>query len=810
MRIQSDTGRRASAAIGLAVLLLSMLAAVHPAPARAASSVSLEVRPLVAGRYEVNGWAALAVTLVNEGVPTDGWVVAETSAGASRRFVEMPSGARKVVMLYVRPEAFQREIEVRYEEPNGTVRSTTELRVLEQSNDQVAIVGDPTGVLRPQLVPVDGSQRPEPLSLVTGDLPDRPEPLAGLSVIVWAADSSSLTEEQRRSLERWIADGGQLVVVGGPDWQARAAGFTDLLPTAALASLDGVTLSSLATWAGADAPAVEEATVSTGALRDDARPLVTADDGTVLASMRAVGAGRVVLLGVDFAAEPYRGWEGSARLWGRLIPGDALAEWMGGGPDLESRWSAMSDALTNLPELEVPPAELLLVVVAGYILLIGPISYAVLRRFDRRELAWVTAPLLVVLFTGTSFGIGLAMKGSDVIVNQITVVRTAAEGGVATVETYAGVFSPTRATYDLRVDADALVAAMDTSFGLADQRSGEVSEQGNPARLRGLSVSTAGFQVVRADGVTEHEPALSVTWRTEAGDLVGTVTNLGDEPLSDVAYISVSGGEMVGDLGPGESGEFTVDQLNLNGSAASDQVYGFGGFDPNNTQQRRIAARRSVINALVGYGGGFPVVDGGLASFDGRGPFVIGWRSGDGPMPFDLEGGPRPQRYGETVEVVGVRPLPASGEVTIGPGQMSVVLVETEGQVESVGPGMTTIGQGSATFSIALPLEMSGIAVSEVEIVVGPDPSMVFQQPGDFVGFWQPGITAQVLDARTGEWRVLGDISQGSSFEIDDPESVVSGGGRIEVRFVGSEEIDPNFGIPSVYVSARVSGVLDR
>ena len=40
--------------------------------------------------------------------------------------------------------------------------------------------------------------------------------------------------------------------------------------------------------------------------------------------------------------------------------------------------------------------------------------------------------------------------------------------------------------------------------------------------------------------------------------------------------------------------------------------------------------------------------------------------------------------------------------------------------------------------------------------------------------------------------------------------SAVSRSGRIEVRFVGSEKIDPNFGQQSVFVSAAVSGVLDR
>ena len=64
-----------------------------------------------------------------------------------------------------------------------------------------------------------------------GDLPERPEPLRGVEVIVWAGDSSALTDGQRQTLERWVADGGQLLVVGGSGLAgSRGKASTDLLP----------------------------------------------------------------------------------------------------------------------------------------------------------------------------------------------------------------------------------------------------------------------------------------------------------------------------------------------------------------------------------------------------------------------------------------------------------------------------------------------------------------------------------------------------------------------------------------------------
>lgn len=797
------TGQPRTARVALLLVVLAL--ALAASPVRAASSVNVEARALLDGRYAFGGWAAIAVTLVNEGEPTEGYLSAETRSGVMRRFVEMPAGARKAVTLYVQPEAFQRRVTVRYEEPNGTVEAVVEVRVLEQTSGVAAVIGDGAGNLRPQLTATDDG-RPEPISLTAADLPERPEPLDGLDGIVWAADSTPLSDGQRRSIARWLADGGQLVVLGGADWQARTAAFADLLPAAGLAATDGVAQAELAAWAGVDEPPAPEATVAAGTLHPEARALVVADDGTPLISMRPIGAGRVIYLGTDLATEGHRGWTGAPVLWSRLLPSSAAIEQFWGMPGPEEAEGAMSQALGNVPALEVPPAELLLAVIVGYILLIGPISYVVLRRLDRRELAWVTAPVLVLLFSACSYGIGSQLKGGEVIVNQISLIRSSTAGSSATVQAYAGIFSPERETFDLTVQADALMAQLRPAQ-MPNQRPSSVvvADQGDPARLRGLSIGVFGFEGIRADAIIEHEPALSVEWRHDDGNLVGTVTNVGDEALTDVAYVSTAGGVMVGDLGPGETDTFTL-RANLNGSSASDGIYGFGGFGGEGERERTVMLRRQVIDSLVGYGGFMPGMD--LASTSGRGPYLVGWRSTPGPLPIEVEGLVT-QRLHHAVEVVAVRPLPASGEITVGPGQMAISIREQEGDVGDAGPGMVLITNGSAVFSIALPLELSGMVPEEVEIIAGPDPGMVITEEGGFGGFWQPGFQLEVRDPRSGDWVLLGDLSQQNRFEIDDPTMAMSDTGRIDVR-VSAEDVNQNFGPNSVFVSARVSGILDR
>ncbi|CAN5394493.1 hypothetical protein BH24CHL10_BH24CHL10_08610 [soil metagenome] len=110
-------------------------------------------------------------------------------------------------------------------------------------------------------------------------------------------------------------------------------------------------------------------------------------------------------------------------------------------------------------------------------------------------------------------------------------------------------------------------------------------------------------------------------------------------------------------------------------------------------------------------------------------------------------------------------------------------------------------------FGITLPLEATDMAVSALEILVAPDPSMVFGDQGGFGGFWPEGVTLEVRNPESGEWTLVGDLRDRSSFEIDDPSTAMSDTGRIEARVTGVEQ-DPNFGQSTVFVSARASGDL--
>lgn len=799
-RTTRAVARRWASACALALIgLLVALPAV--APVVAADPVTITARGLLGGRFTTGDWAAVAVSLANDGAPVIGTLSADSESGEVRRTVELPAGSRKEVVLYVRPAAFTRELPIQFTSDAGTVTAVAELAGLDRGGTTIALVGDGAASLRTQIADRDQGATLAPFDVPATDFPERPEPLRGLSVIVWAGDSTALTEGQRQTLERWVAGGGQLIVVGGPDWQARAAAFTPLLPVTNLEAVDDVSVAPLAALGGELPEGVTALTVATGEIATGARSLVAlgATDDRPLIAMAPRGAGRVVWIAADLAAPAFSAWDEGGAIWSRLLGNDAALQFIG-GRNQDEEAAAMTQALTNLPALEVPPAELLLVLIVGYILLIGPVSYVLLRRVDRRELAWVTAPLLVVLFSACSYGIGTSLKGTQLIVNQISVIRSVAGGTAANVTTWAGIFSPARATYDLSVAGDALLAGVSTG---GTGTTALPTEQGDPAHLRGLAVNVFGLRAIRADTLVPREPGLSVNWRLDGRRIVGSVTNLGADRVTDVAVLTMSSGKLVGDLDPGETRDFEMAAADFTGVSPADQVYGFAGAGDDREEQRRRGTRRQVLAGLVGYGGGMPVSAFGVGA--DRGPYVVGWHEGS---PTDVVVDDQDvQRFSQSVEVVSGRPEIDPGSVEVRAIDIGSRVVASEGQVDRPDPASVVIGAGSATFELALPLDLADLKPTEITLWVAGDPGTALMEQGVGGGMFPRGYLLEVLDPASGTWTSLGDLATNNRFAVPDPARHLDPDGVVTARVIGDADAADG-GRFSIYVAASMKGSL--
>ncbi len=261
-------------------------------------------------------------------------------------------------------------------------------------------------------------------------------------------------------------------------------------------------------------------------------------------------------------------------LWHRLMP-------QATGPVLNPL--AITDdsqivyALQNLPSIDLPPIEQLFILLIAYIALIGPINYLVLRRLDKREWAWVTIPALVIVFAFGSYGLGATLKGSDVIVNQITVVRAAQGTGRGIGQAYIGVYSPSRRSFDVRIPGGALLSnpASQAQMGITETPLDVIFGQSN-SRLRNFEVGFGVLRGFRAEAPADSPEITSDLRLRRTASSQGTVTNESDSMLENVAVLFSGGTAVLPTLGPGETKDISLDVTSnpFFGYGLSEQIFG--------------------------------------------------------------------------------------------------------------------------------------------------------------------------------------------------------------------------------------------
>lgn len=449
-----------AALVGLVALLLT--AGFAPPLQPAAPRVTLSASAGYDGLFRENEWLPLLVRVANEGDPVRGQLIVrpETSGGGLPNTfstpVDLPTGARQAVMLYITARSFASEVRVELIDDDGLVLAAqaAPLRgILLQ--DQLYVVASTSSVGTPDLSTVRaGGFNSFQANWTAENFPDRASALDAVNTILFTdINTAVLSLGQRAALADWVIAGGHLIVAGGIGWQPTAAGLTDLLPLVPDASITAPDLGALARFAAADPTALAaETIIATGALTPDAEVLAATDAGQPLIARRAVGSGLVDYLAVDPVAAPLRGWAGMGDLWFTLIATRGpVPAWAYGvvNPGRAAEAAQILPGYNLLPDV-LPLCGFL----ALYIALIGPLNYALLNRINRREWAWLTIPVFIILFSGLSWVVGFSLRGNTATMSRITLVQSWPDTERARYDALVGLLSPRRADYQLTMGDD--------------------------------------------------------------------------------------------------------------------------------------------------------------------------------------------------------------------------------------------------------------------------------------------------------------------------------------------------------------------
>ncbi|MFH0750199.1 MAG: hypothetical protein V2B17_00010 [Chloroflexota bacterium] len=676
-----------------------------PTPATPAG-MTMEAHALVQGHARTGSWMAIRVDLANDGPSFVGELRIVGGTQGRTRFalpVDLPTTSRKAYILHAQAPAFGSSLEVALVANETVVTGRVVAFALHDPGQLViGVVAERPGPLVAALGRLRDPAGPQPavVQLAVADLPERPEAWSAIDRLVWQdVDAGQLSADQLAALRTWLAGGGRLTIVGGSGGLGLLGGFPDeLLPFRPTVTID-VDPEAVRGLLGGTLPRGAEALPAlAGSPAAGARALAGSGDRAIVGD-RPFGSGAVTLAGFD----PSTPWLAESTsvdvLWASLVPARGTAR----TPLIVGDDGILVSLLATMPALALPSIGGLLLLLLGYILLIGPVNYLVLRRLDRREWAWVTMPVLVVGFTVAAFAIGFVLRGTDVIVNQIALVRAAPGTDAAQAQVYLGVFSPTRGSYEVGVPGGALLSAPYSGEGFGQGGGGGLDVvQGDPARLRQLAVGYGTLRAVRAEAPV-LAPRIEADLRLEGDRVRGTIRNASAVPLAKPAVVLGSAVVVLPDLAPGASA--TVDlraQPDDFGRALSERIFGQQSFSSHGNPGSdflRDQVRRQLVDALT-----YDPFFGSNGTLPSDGPVLLAWGR---PGVFAVTvAGEEPRTAGETLYFLPLG-LAASGPVTFAPDLMRSSLIEVKAQFFNKDPFNLTIGGGSVTLAYR-PIAVSG------------------------------------------------------------------------------------------------------
>jgi hypothetical protein len=761
--------------------------------------IMLTARAGFDGYYKDGMWVPVRITVGNDG-PDVNAVLRVASPRYSGgeitivRPISLPSQSRKEVFLYISPEGYHSGLKVSLVN-DGDVLATTTARLAQAGPGDLVY-----GIMASSPSAFNSLQQVDPVSgqgfiaeITPDDLPPVAQAWKALDVLVVSdVDTGSLSAEQRLALAGWVAGGGRLFVAGGPGWQKTTAGLGDLLP----ARISGVrTLDSLAalygythTLEGLDGSAI----VAVAEPAPGASVALAAGDPerTPLVITKKAGFGLMVFLAFDPALAPLRRWDGSEGIYRNLLSATtARPGWSGGFRN----WYSASEALNAIPGLELPNAIQLCGFLAVYVVAVGPVNFLVLHRLKRRELAWLTIPAIIVVFSGLAYLGGYRLRGTQATLHRLSVVQVWPSSDRAQVDMLIGLFSPRRTEYDLEIGGESLARPLPAdSYGGTTSAAEATLEQEGVTRIHDLRVEIGGVEAFVAQGHVTAPPihsTLTLSVQGNSASLDGRIENDSDLTFTDTVLLAPGGVQRFGDFAPGQVLHVNMPLASgraapaAQGNAAIVLPAGaatatlpnpsynyYSGYDTTIDDilgstyyydDRKLYRKYSLLSALIDQYSG---------AGRGSGVYLVGWTA-QAPLQAEITDTAFTP-VDATAYIVELRPevIVSGGRISIPPGLMSWTILDP-GQQGTVTPYDLYVYQGhfSMRFTPSQALDFRQVASLDLHL-------SAYGQTGPI-----SGLEVALWDFVEGEWIEQTGLQWGDN-HIPEPARLVGSNGEIQVR----------------------------
>lgn len=358
---------------------------------------------------------------------------------------------------------------------------------------------------------------PPPIRLSSPRLDGLPSQWSGYlacdMVVLHDLPRLNLTEAQLQALADWTAAGGTLVLVSSGDpAEYRGTALESLLPVQPTGSRDE-----------------ESFPVVTGELRPGAQVVKERGGSPVLAQAQ-VGEGQIFQFTFPILKDSVLGGDKTKAYWERPIKLAFKQMDMHGSFGLRG-----NNLLRKLDEMMLPSPGLLAWLLLGYVLLVGPINFAILKKRDRMLWIFVSVPVIATVFTLGMFLTTQLSHGTSNLVREVGRVRVRSGETRAVTSSQLSLFSPFPADFRINCPEGATALVEPVGAAVESQPAAMVAER---MTYPAIPMQMASLRRLSACSVAPLQGAIKLRIRSRQGEsLELEVDNQSGYPLENCCLV---------------------------------------------------------------------------------------------------------------------------------------------------------------------------------------------------------------------------------------------------------------------------------
>lgn len=527
-----------------------------------------------------------------------------------------------------------------------------------------------------------------------------------------------LPEPVQEAVLQWVREGGHVVVGSTENMQLAMGNLSGYLPLQ-LGSSEQAAIPSLAK----PVPAFE------AELAEGAQALMESN-GQVLAGRMPIGSGALTQTSFSLGDEPVASQEAYTAVMQNFFKTSAANQAaMNYGQPLKEVISYEIGSVNELFESFQVSKTLIISIILIYIVLIVPVLYIILKKKDKREMAWIAIPVAAVLVSVGLFAVGAKDRIANPQVQQTGFFIADPSGGLNGYYMHT-LLSNRGGDYQFTAPAStSMTFSRSEEFMQQSPQKAAIVEplaKGNSLTVRDMRYWSVGSII--GESYIEDAGNYGIQLAVENRRVSGTVKNNFPFALEDVSIWTGTRLIALGDLAPGE-------QLEVNAKIQSDllapaaQIGSGNSYQPiADVEELQKARKQSVLSVS------YNEMDG-----EAKAPYIAGYAK-DAIVPIALEG----KRAAVSAVHLIAQPfepeIKLSGEISLNSDAFGMDLTGTSAtsffEQISNDPYLYYLENGKYEMTYQLPKTLQGTATVWNELTLSSS---------------KPGLTATLVHAKKGE-----------------------------------------------------------